>query len=153
MRFALSLIAVCGLAIMSSGCANAEKKLGRGLRNATEFARMGEMGHSIEQSYMFEDSYAVGAVRGFNRSIARTAVGVFEIVLSQFLPSQSVDTTRPLTRTLTSPTKSPLPHLKQIPALDSVVATWLHWCQEADLECLRTNFHCCSRLSWTPWGD
>ena len=80
MRFALSLIAVCALAIVSTGCASAEKKLGRGLRNATEFARMGEMGHSIEQSYMFEDSYAVGAVRGFNRSIARTAVGVFEVI-------------------------------------------------------------------------
>lgn len=80
MRFALSLMAVCSLAILSSGCASAEKKLGRGFRNATEFARMGEMGYAVEQSYIFEDSYAVGAIRGFNRSLARTAVGVFEIV-------------------------------------------------------------------------
>lgn len=69
------------------GCAGPEQKLGRGIRNATEFARMGEMQRSIEQTALWdgpESAYSTGAIRGFNRSLARTAYGAWEIATFPF---------------------------------------------------------------------
>lgn len=69
--------------IMLSGCAGPERKLGRGIMNATEFGRGGEFRRSMEQTYLWEGpeaSYTVGVLRGINRSIARTFIGAFEIV-------------------------------------------------------------------------
>jgi len=84
MRNILSLLATLAIAgALSSGCASAEKKLGRGVSNMTEFARLGEMRRSIEQTAFFDQpggNYATGFVRGFTRSVARTGVGVLEVV-------------------------------------------------------------------------
>jgi putative exosortase-associated protein (TIGR04073 family) len=69
-------------ALMTSGCAGPEQKLGRGIRNSVEFVRMGEMRRSIEQTLVFESpeaGMATGVIRGFNRSVARTVVGAYEI--------------------------------------------------------------------------
>ena len=80
-----ALVGLCGLLIAAvlAGCAGPERKLGRGIVNATEFGRMGELRRSMEQTYLWEGpeaSYTVGVLRGLNRSIARTFLGAFEIV-------------------------------------------------------------------------
>ena len=78
--------AVCslaGLTVLLTGCANAEKKLGRGLTNLTEPLRLGEMQYAYEQSYLYDGSSVAGTrgfIHGVNRTIARTAVGAFEVV-------------------------------------------------------------------------
>src|SRR5688572_11010749 len=90
--------AVVGL--FAAGCAGPEQKLGRGIGNVTEFARMGEIRRSMEQTGIWEGTdkaYTTGVIRGVNRSLARTAVGAFEILTFPFpsydpifLPSEPV---------------------------------------------------------------
>ncbi len=85
----LSLLA--GLAVGLTGCAEAERKFGRGVNNLTEFARLGEMSRSVEQhtlAYGPASGRTRGLVNGFNRSVARTAVGAFE-VLTFPIPTKS----------------------------------------------------------------
>ena len=70
------------VALLVVGCAGPERKLGRGIINATEFGRLGELRRSMEQTYLWEGpeaSYTIGMLRGVNRSIARTFLGAFEI--------------------------------------------------------------------------
>jgi len=77
------LLAGVAAVVLATGCAGPEQKLGRGMRNVTEFARLGEMRHSMEQTALWEgpeQSYTTGFIRGFNQSVKRTAVGVYEIV-------------------------------------------------------------------------
>lgn len=86
--------------ILSTGCAGPERKLGRGIANVTEFARMGELRRSMEQTAIWDGAdvaYTTGFLHGLNRSVARTAVGVFEIATFPipsydpvFLPSEPV---------------------------------------------------------------
>ncbi len=76
------LTAVTLAALLASGCAGPEQKLGRGMNNFYEIVRMGEMRRSIEQTAVFDSpsaGYTVGAVRGLDRSLARTGLGVFEV--------------------------------------------------------------------------
>lgn len=71
------------VAFFSSGCAGPEQKLGRGLLNVTEFARMGEIRRSMEQTSLWgepQTTFTTGFIHGFNRSVARTAVGLYEVV-------------------------------------------------------------------------
>ena len=82
-------VALTAAAIFLSGCAGPEEKLGRGIRNVTEFARGGQIRRSMEQTYLWEGpdaAYTTGFIRGFNRSAARTAVGLYEIVTFPFPP-------------------------------------------------------------------
>ena len=79
----LFLTVVTLAALLTSGCAGPEQKLGRGMNNFYEIVRMGEMRRSIEQTAVLDSpdaGYTTGAVRGFDRSLARTGLGVFEIV-------------------------------------------------------------------------
>lgn len=104
-------------AIFATGCAGPERKLGRGMNNVTEFVRMGEIRRSMEQTGIWESpdqAYTTGVIRGFNRSVARTAVGAFELVTFPFppfdpifLPSEPVypDSYRP--NLIADPTFSP----------------------------------------------
>ena len=81
------LVAVTALAF--TGCAGPEQKLGRGLNNLTSFVHGGEMRRSIEQTALWDgadSAYTTGFIRGFNRSLARTAIGAYE-VLTFPLPS------------------------------------------------------------------
>jgi putative exosortase-associated protein (TIGR04073 family) len=84
MRTTISLLSIAvTLAIFSAGCAGPEMKLGRGLNNLTEFTRLGELNRSVEQTALWEGTptaYTTGVIRGFNRSLLRTAVGAFEVV-------------------------------------------------------------------------
>ena len=80
----MPLLAGALLALLfTSGCAGPEEKLGRGVSDATEFARGGEMRRYIEQTAIFESpgaGYTVGAIRGFDHSLARTGLGLYEII-------------------------------------------------------------------------
>ncbi len=87
MRNVISLLALA--ALFTSGCAGPEQKFGRGMSNTFEIVRAGEMRRSIEQTAVFESpsaGYTVGAVRGLNRTLARTGLGLYEIVTAPFPP-------------------------------------------------------------------
>ena len=96
MRNILPFLATLVIAgALCSGCANMENKLGRGVSNMTEFARLGEMRRSVEQTAFFDQPgghYATGFVRGLNRTLARTGVGVYEVVTAPFPPYDPVFT-------------------------------------------------------------
>ena len=82
-----TFLALAGAAVMAAGCAGPEKKLGRGILNATEFARGGEIRRSMEQTALWENTdaaFTTGFIRGFNRSMARTGIGLYEIVTFPF---------------------------------------------------------------------
>jgi putative exosortase-associated protein (TIGR04073 family) len=69
--------------LLAAGCAGPERKLGRGMNNFYELVRGGEMRRTVEQTALFESpdtAYTTGVIRGFNRSMARAGVGLYEIV-------------------------------------------------------------------------
>jgi putative exosortase-associated protein (TIGR04073 family) len=84
MRNAISILALTALAaLFTSGCAGPEQKLGRGISNTFEITRMGDMRRSIEQTAVFESpsaGYTTGAIKGLSRTVARTGVGLFEVL-------------------------------------------------------------------------
>ena len=102
MRDSLTLLAtVAALILLGAGCASTpqgfafEQKFGRGLRNATEFARGGEIRRSMEQTGLFDGpdmGYTTGFIRGFNKSLARTGVGIYEMITAPFPPYDPVCT-------------------------------------------------------------
>ena len=96
MRNILPFLATLVIAgALTSGCSSAEKKLGRGMSNMAEFARLGEMRRSIEQTALFEQPgghYATGFIRGLNRTFARTGIGIYEIVTAPIPPYDPVAT-------------------------------------------------------------
>jgi putative exosortase-associated protein (TIGR04073 family) len=80
---------------LAGGCANAERKFGRGMSNTFEIVRMGEARRSIEQSALFdspETGYTTGLIRGLNRSLARTGIGIYEMVTAPIPPYDPVAT-------------------------------------------------------------
>src|SRR5882672_7095624 len=80
-------LAVAACAAVVAGCAGPEKKLGRGINNMLEFTRGGEIRRSMEQTALWDGTdaaYRTGFIRGVNRSFARTAVGLYEIVTAPF---------------------------------------------------------------------
>ncbi len=83
------LAAALVVGAMVSGCAHTEEKFGMGLDNTFEVVRMGEMRRSVEQTALFqgpETGYTYGFVRGLNRSLARTGIGVYQIITAPFPP-------------------------------------------------------------------
>ncbi len=89
--FVLSLLGA--LALLSTGCAKTEQKFGRGMRNATEIARLGEMRRTMEQTALFdspEKGYTTGLVKGLNRTLVRTGVGLYEIITAPLPPYDPV---------------------------------------------------------------
>src|SRR4051812_1654680 len=88
MRIALSLLALIAV-LAFTGCAGPERKFGRGMNNFTEILRQGELRRSVEQTALWEGpeaSYPVGVIRGINRTVARTAIGAYELVTAPFPP-------------------------------------------------------------------
>jgi len=92
MRNIIPLLAVVALAgVLASGCAGAQQKLGRGFSNSAEFARLGEIQREMEQTALFDTpgqghDYTLGFIRGFTKSVARTGVGVYEVVTAPLPP-------------------------------------------------------------------
>lgn len=83
MRSLVTYFACIGaVGLLAGGCAGPEQKLGRGLTNVAEPVRLGEMRRSMEQTALWDSprwTYTTGVVRGFNRTVARTAYGAYEI--------------------------------------------------------------------------
>ncbi len=83
------LLAFAASAVLFTGCGAVERKLGRGMNNATEVFRGGELRRSIEQTGLWEgadQAFTTGLVRGMGRTMARTAIGFSEIVTAPFPP-------------------------------------------------------------------
>jgi putative exosortase-associated protein (TIGR04073 family) len=80
----MPFLAIAVLAVaFTSGCAGPEKKLGRGFSDTIEVTRLGDMRRSIEQGAVFDSpsaGYTTGVVRGIDKTVQRTVLGVFEIV-------------------------------------------------------------------------
>lgn len=86
MRTVISLLLAVG-ALALTGCVGAERKLGRGVNNFTEFARLGEIRRSMEQTALFEGpdiAYSTGFIHGFHRSLGRTGIGLYEMLTFPF---------------------------------------------------------------------
>src|SRR5882757_5590437 len=82
MRSSASILSIV-LALVVIGCAGPSNKLGRGMANVTEITRMGEIRRSIEQTALWDGvdaGYTTGFVRGMNRTLVRTGIGVYEII-------------------------------------------------------------------------
>lgn len=89
-QFLKSVLLVTAAAGFSTGCMDAERKLGRGINNLMEPVRLGEMRRSVEQTTLNEGAdvgKTVGVIHGFNRTVGRTVVGAFEVVTFP-LPSE-----------------------------------------------------------------
>jgi putative exosortase-associated protein (TIGR04073 family) len=94
MRNSILTVALAGLAgIFFSGCANTteniERKFSRGLNNSFEVVRIGEVRRSIEQTGVFHGHDAAmssGFITGVNRSLARTGMGIWEMITAPFPP-------------------------------------------------------------------
>src|SRR5580704_10434367 len=74
---------VAMVALLGDGCAGPEQKLGRGMSNAGEIVRLNEMQRSIEQGGVFygtDTGITTGVVQGFDRTVARTGLGVYEVL-------------------------------------------------------------------------
>jgi putative exosortase-associated protein (TIGR04073 family) len=82
-------------ALFAVGCAGPEDKLGRGISNSFEAVRLGELRRSVEQTAVFDSpsaGYTTGFIRGLDRSIARTGIGLYEIVTFPIPPYHPVAT-------------------------------------------------------------
>jgi putative exosortase-associated protein (TIGR04073 family) len=89
------IVMVAAVAGLTSGCANMEQKFGRGMRNTFEIVRGGDMRRTMEQTAMFEGpevSYTTGFIKGLNKTLARTGIGVYEMVTFPIPPYGPVAT-------------------------------------------------------------
>src|ERR1039457_6328292 len=88
-----SLAALLLTGVLAGGCAHTEQKLGRGFSNTFEIIRMGEFRRTVEQSCLFDGpnvGYTPGAIRGLQRTLARTGIGLYEVVTAPFPPYDPV---------------------------------------------------------------
>ena len=67
--------------LLVAGCSGPEQKLGRGLSNTMEVIRWGELRHSVEEDAVFATpGYGhYGIIHGFDRSLQRVGLGVYEV--------------------------------------------------------------------------
>jgi putative exosortase-associated protein (TIGR04073 family) len=82
MRKLILPLAAVAVALFVAGCQGPEQKLGRGLANTAEVVRWGELRSSVQQ-YTVEPIPGTGYygfVHGFDKSVARTGMGIFETV-------------------------------------------------------------------------
>jgi putative exosortase-associated protein (TIGR04073 family) len=78
-----ALVPVVALSCLVAGCAGPEQKFGRGMNNMVEFARLGELRRSFEQTAVFgspDQSFSTGIFRGIDKSLERTFAGAYEVV-------------------------------------------------------------------------
>lgn len=84
MRNILSLLALLTIAgLLTSGCAGPEAKLGRGFRNTCEIVRLGGLRTSMEQTSVWNsptEGVTTGVVKGVDLSLARTGLGIYEVI-------------------------------------------------------------------------
>jgi putative exosortase-associated protein (TIGR04073 family) len=95
MRNTLHFLAAVIACTLATGCANMERKFGRGMSNTYEIVRLGDFRRTMEQSAFFEGpEYAqtTGFVKGINKSLARTGIGIYEVITAPFPPYDPVCT-------------------------------------------------------------
>ncbi|MDD5138860.1 MAG: exosortase system-associated protein, TIGR04073 family [Verrucomicrobiales bacterium] len=96
MRNVTPFLAVAALAgLFTAGCAGPEQKMGRGVSNTLNIVNMGEINRGVEQSAVMgtpAPGYATGFFHGLNQTLARTGMGVYEIVTFPFPPYHPVAT-------------------------------------------------------------
>jgi putative exosortase-associated protein (TIGR04073 family) len=84
MRNALSLFGLLAIiAVVTPGCSGPEEKLGRGVRNTADIVRMGELRTSVEQTGVWDgpaDACTTGVVKGVDKTLARTGLGIYEVI-------------------------------------------------------------------------
>jgi len=75
-------LAAVAVALLATGCTGPEQKLGRGLNNSFEVIRWGEWRRSVEQNTVepLPGTGYFGFIHGFDRSLERTGLGIFETV-------------------------------------------------------------------------
>jgi putative exosortase-associated protein (TIGR04073 family) len=89
----LAALAITGT--LFTGCANVERKFGRGMSNTFEIVRGGEIRRTMEQTALFDGpdtAYTTGFIKGLNRTLARTGIGIYEIVTAPIPPYGPVAT-------------------------------------------------------------
>ena len=89
------LAATALLAVLGSGCANVEQKFGRGMSNSYEIVRGSEFRRTQEDTALFDgndQAYSTGFIKGLNRTLARTGIGIYEMVTAPFPPYHPVCT-------------------------------------------------------------
>ena len=79
-------------ALLAAGCAGPEQKISRGINNTWEIVRLGEMRRSIEQNTIVypDGGFTYGVIHGFDRSIERTGLGLYETVTFPIPPYHPV---------------------------------------------------------------
>ena len=85
-KIILPLFAVAA-ALYVTGCASPEEKLARGISNVHEAVRLGDMRRTIEQTSVIDspsEGATLGLIRGFDRSVSRVGVGIYEVVTFPF---------------------------------------------------------------------
>lgn len=96
MRNGLTLLALLSAAaIFTSGCAGPEEKMGRGLRNTGEIVRLGDARATVEQTSVWNgplDGATTGVIRGVDRQLERTGLGLVEIITAPFPPYHPIFT-------------------------------------------------------------
>jgi putative exosortase-associated protein (TIGR04073 family) len=96
MRNVIFLLAIGALTtLFTAGCAGPEQKLGRGTSNFYEGVRLGEMRRSMEQSAVFDSTdaaFTTGFVHGLDRSVARTGIGLYEVLTFPIPPYHPIAT-------------------------------------------------------------
>jgi putative exosortase-associated protein (TIGR04073 family) len=96
MRNTVSFLGALTLvALLAAGCAGPEQKMGRGISNTMEIVRAGEFQRGMEQGNLFngpDGGFSSGMVAGFDKTIARTGVGIYEIVTFPLPPYRPVCT-------------------------------------------------------------
>lgn len=96
MRKTLPFLAAAVIAsALATGCANMEKKFGRGMSNTYEIVRLGDFRRTMEQSAFFEGpEYAqtTGFYKGLHKTLARTGIGIYEMITAPFPPYDPVCT-------------------------------------------------------------
>jgi putative exosortase-associated protein (TIGR04073 family) len=96
MRNRLPFLAAAVIAgALATGCANVEKKFGRGLSNTYEIVRLGDFRRTMDQSAFFEGpEYAqtTGFHKGLHKTLARTGIGIYEMITAPFPPYDPVCT-------------------------------------------------------------
>jgi putative exosortase-associated protein (TIGR04073 family) len=96
MRNVLALLSLlAAVATFTSGCAGPEEKMGRGLRNTGEIVRLGDMRSTVEQTSVWygpDVGVTAGVIRGADRSLERTGLGLVEIITAPFPPYHPIFT-------------------------------------------------------------
>jgi putative exosortase-associated protein (TIGR04073 family) len=96
MRNVLSLVALLAVvATFTSGCKGPEEKLGRGVRNTCDIVRLGGLREEMTDTAVWDspsDAATTGVVKGVDKTLARTGVGIYEIVTFPFPPYRPVCT-------------------------------------------------------------